>query len=155
MRSASIAGHPLHPALVGLPIGLWVFSFVCDIVALVEGNAFWQGLALYTLVGGLVGAMLAAIPGLIDWFSLGTPEARTLGTIHMILNVGLLILYSVNATLRILGVGPAALPFALTVLGVMVLGISGWLGGEMVFIHRAGVTSPASRSRLRRPRQAA
>ena len=155
MKNASIAGHPLHPALVGLPIGLWVFSLVCDIVAIAEGSAFWQGVALYTLVGGLVGAMLAAIPGLVDWFSLSTAHVRTLGTIQMILNLGLVVLYAVNAALRIFGVGSAALPFALSVLGVMVLGISGWLGGEMVFIHRVGVASTASGSRPRRPPQAA
>ena len=68
---ASIAGHPIHPMLVTLPIGLWVFSFVCDLVyAFGSVTAVWKTVAFFTMAGGLVGALAAAIPGLIDLLSL-------------------------------------------------------------------------------------
>ena len=58
---ASIAGHPIHPMLVPIPIGLWVFSLVCDIVFTVGGkNPDWATVALFTMGGGIVGALLAA-----------------------------------------------------------------------------------------------
>ena len=63
---ASIKKHPLHPMLVGLPIGLWVFALVCDVMHAVTGNTAWQIVATYCIGGGIVGAILAAIPGLID-----------------------------------------------------------------------------------------
>ena len=61
---ASIAGHPIHPMLVPLPIGLWIFSFVCDLAFVFgSGAAVWSTVALYTMAGGIVGALLAAIAG--------------------------------------------------------------------------------------------
>ena len=71
---ASIKKHPLHPMLVGFPIGLWVFALVCDVVHAVSGSAIWQTVATFCVAGGIVGALLAAVPGLIDYFSID--EAR-------------------------------------------------------------------------------
>jgi uncharacterized membrane protein len=68
---ASVARHPLHPILIPLPIGLWVFSLVADLVFLAGwGGATWKAVAWYTMGGGIVGAVLAAVPGLIDFFSI-------------------------------------------------------------------------------------
>jgi uncharacterized membrane protein len=61
---ASIAGHPIHPMLVALPIGLWIFSLVCDLVFAFGGaSENWRLVAVYTLAGGIIGALLAAVPG--------------------------------------------------------------------------------------------
>ena len=55
---------------MSLPIGLWVFSVVADLVFLFGwGAAVWKDVAFYTLNGGIVGALLAAVPGFIDFFS--------------------------------------------------------------------------------------
>lgn len=67
---ASVKKHPLHPMLVAIPIGLWVFAFVCDIVAASGGTGPWSSVALYCVAGGIVGAFIAAVPGLIDYFSI-------------------------------------------------------------------------------------
>ena len=68
---ASIAGHPIHPMLVPIPIGLWIFSLVCDLIAAGGStNPAWQTVAFYSMGGGIVGALLAAIFGLIDLLSL-------------------------------------------------------------------------------------
>ena len=61
---ASVARHPIHPILVGFPIGLWVFSVVADLIFYSGwGGALWKDVAFYTLGGGIVGALLAAVPG--------------------------------------------------------------------------------------------
>jgi len=65
----------VHPMLVGFPIGLWVFALVCDVVHAVSGSAIWQTVATFLVAGGIVGALLAAVPGLIDYFSIGEAEA--------------------------------------------------------------------------------
>lgn len=153
---ASVAKHPIHPILVALPIGLWVFSLASDIISLARGGSpVWKGVALYTLLGGIAGALLAAVPGFIDWFSLTTSRVRRLGTIHMALNLGLVALYVVNAWLRLASTVTDMLPVALSALGVLLLGVSGWLGGEMVYVHRVGVAPPTSESSSTRPRRAA
>src|SRR5687767_5627788 len=74
---ASIAGHPIHPMLVAIPIGLWVFSFVCDLFVLSGRTGAWPTVALYTMVGGIVGALLAAVPGFIDLLSLPAAPKST------------------------------------------------------------------------------
>ena len=52
---ASIKKRPVHPMLVGFPIGLWGFALVCDVVHAVSGTAIWQTVATYSVAGGIVG----------------------------------------------------------------------------------------------------
>jgi uncharacterized membrane protein len=133
---ASIAGHPIHPMLVAVPIGLWIFSLVCD---LVHGSGAlgdsWNIVALYTLAGGIAGALLAAVPGFIDMLSLPWPIKRT-ALIHMGINLTVVALYAVNLWLRL----HSSTLVWLSVLGLGLLVVSGWLGGKMVFEHGVGVS---------------
>ena len=133
---ASIARHPIHPMLVPLPIGLWIFSFVCDLIfTFGSGAPVWKTVALYTMVGGIVGALLAALPGLIDLLSL-PPGPRTTAIIHMSINLTIVVLFVINAWLRIragdAGVGATG-PGWLSLVAIVMLAISGWLGGKLVY----------------------
>ena len=55
MRSKfSLAGHPFHPMLVAIPIGLFAWAFVSDIVYIASDKghmwydiAFWSGIAAW------------------------------------------------------------------------------------------------------------
>ena len=136
---ASLAGHPVHPMLIPLPIGLWVFSLVCDLLFVFgTGVSLWFTLAFYTMIGGLIGAALAAIPGFIDMLSLSGTRKR-IALVHMTLNLVVVVLYAVNIGLRIDGAGPAGLPLALSAAGIALLAVSGWLGGHLVYVYRVGV----------------
>lgn len=139
---ASIAKHPIHPMLVSLPIGLWIFSFVCDLTfVLGQGVSLWATLGFWTMIGGLAGALLAAIPGVIDMLSLrGQPKKIALA--HMGLNLTVVALYAVNLWMRLGGTAIAGLPLALSVAAIALLAVSGWLGGQMVYVHRVGVNEP-------------
>ena len=97
---ASIARHPIHPMLVPIPIGLWIFSFVCDLFhAFGAGSDAWTTVAFYTMAGGIIGALLAALPGLIDLLSL--PEGpRSTAIKHMALNLTIVVLYIINFVAR-------------------------------------------------------
>ena len=134
---ASIKGHPLHTILVPLAIGLWVFALVADVAAALTGNHDWRVVAFYCIGGGVVGALLAAVPGFIDLFSMKDPAVRKVGFLHMGLNLAAVVVFALNFVLR-MGQGHAG-PLLLTLLGIALIGVSGWLGGEMVYRHGVGV----------------
>ena len=147
---ASIGRHPIHAMLVPFPIGLLVFSLVCDLIFLAGwGGAVWNDVAFYTMAGGIVGALLAAVPGLIDFLSLRDAKTRRLATVHLVLNLSVVAMFAANWWLRTTSLPGAALPVALSVVGVLVLGVSGWLGGEMVYVHGVGVEPPELRRQHR------
>jgi uncharacterized membrane protein len=136
---ASIKKHPLHPMLVGLPIGLWIFALVCDLMHALSGNAVWQSVSTYCIAGGIVGAILAAVPGLIDYFSIDEAEMRRIASLHLAVNLGAVLLFGINLWLRFRLPTDSFLPVALSIAGVLAIGIGGWLGGEMVYVKGMAV----------------
>jgi uncharacterized membrane protein len=117
---ASIAHHPIHPMLVAFPIGLWVFSFICDLGYLFGGhNDVWASVAFYSLMGGIIGAVAAAVPGLIDFFSIDEAAMRKLGIYHMVCNSIPLVIFGTGAWLRTTTAPGATLPIALSAVGVV------------------------------------
>jgi uncharacterized membrane protein len=140
MNRVSIAGHPIHPMLVTIPIGLWIFSLVCDFVFAGTGDGAWQTTAYLTLGGGIVGALLAALPGLIDLLALHEGTERRIGVTHMVLNLAIVAIQAVNFWLRSAQDYNDTLTLALSIIAVAVLVLSGWLGGQLV--HVLGVTQP-------------
>lgn len=139
---ATIAKHPLHPMLVVFPVGLWIFSLICDLGSLGTDDpdmaAIWSIVALYTMMGGTIGALLAAIPGIIDLFSITDRDVKKIAVTHMSINVAAVVISIVNAWLRLNGM-ETGLPVGLSVLTVLMIAVSGWLGGEMVHVHGVGV----------------
>jgi len=137
---ATVAEHPVHPMLIPFPIALWIFSLASDLIYLFGfGGPVWKDIALYTMVGGIVGGLAAAIPGYIDYRSLSDPVIVRVAQMHMIINVGLIVLFTINAGLRIMNGTEAVLPVFLSALGVAALGVSGWLGGELVYVQGVAV----------------
>ena len=137
---ATVAEHPVHPMLIPFPIALWMFSLASDLISLFGfGGPVWKDIALYTMVGGIVGGLAAAIPGYIDYRSLSDPVIVRVAQMHMIINVGLIVLFTINAGLRIMNGTEAVLPVFLSALGVAALGVSGWLGGELVYVQGVAV----------------
>lgn len=135
---ASIRKHPIHPMLVGIPIGLWVFAVVADVVHMVGGGPAWKEVARYCIGGGIVGALVAAVPGLVDLTSISAGKARKAALTHMTVNLIAVGLFGLSLWLRTtdpLG-GWAA---AISGVGLLLLGLGGWLGGELVFVHGMGV----------------
>ena len=136
---ASVARHPIHPMLVPLPIGLWIFALVCDLTfVLGSGASVWFTLGFYSMIAGLIGALIAAVPGVIDMLSLrGAP--RKIALTHGGLNLAIVVIFAINIGMRITGAEVAGLPLALSAIGIMLLAVSGWLGGHMVYVHGVGV----------------
>ena len=144
---ASIAGHPIHPMLVPIPIGLWLFSLVCDLIhAGGSTNPAWSTVALYTMGGGIVGALLAALPGLIDLLSLPAGPRKT-ALIHMSLNLTVVALYVINLWMRVSAPEKSGAALWLSIIAIGLLVISGWLGGKMVYVHGIAVDAPPDLTR--------
>jgi uncharacterized membrane protein len=142
---ASIAGHPIHPMLVPIAIGCFVFSFAADLICLATGASTpWNMLAYYTMVGGILGALAAAVPGLVDLLSLPPGPLKKTALTHMAINLGVVAIYVCNAWLRHGSPQDLKLPMLLSVVTVLMLLVSGWLGGKMVFEGGVGVNTPGS-----------
>ena len=137
---ANVAKHPIHPMLVAIPIGLWFFSLICDLVFLASDNPQWALVARYTLAGGIVGALIAAIPGTIDMLSLPR-DTKRIALVHMAINLTVVALYAINLGLRLRGFDIAA-PIWLSVVAIGLLLISGWLGGKLIYVHGVAVQYP-------------
>lgn len=142
---ASIAGHPIHPMLVPIPIGLFVFSLVADVAVYFGWGAAWPAVALYTMGGGVVGALLAAAFGLVDLLALRDERAKKIGVAHMVINLIVVTLYIVNFWLRWQGEPLEGIPGTLSIVAILMLLGSGWLGGHMVYVHGVGVAGALGR----------
>lgn len=139
---ASIARHPIHPMLVPIPIGLWLFSLVADLIhAGGSTNPAWTTVAFYCMGGGIVGALAAAVPGLIDLLSLPPGPRRTALT-HMTINLTVVVLYAINFWMRMAAPESPGKLVWLSLLSIGLLTISGWLGGKMVYEHGIAVDTP-------------
>ena len=149
---ASVGGHPLHPILIPFPIGLLVFSFIADLIYLWGGNPVWRDyIAFYTLLGGIIGGVAAAIPGLIDWATLTDRAAIKVANWHARVNIATIVIFAASFYLRTTSgsgwvSGLPILPFALSLVGLIGLTIAGWLGGELVFKHGVAVTEEGKAS---------
>ncbi len=143
-------GHPFHPILVTVPIGAWVSSLVFDIASRVsdDGEAFARG-SLWLVVIGVVGALAAAVFGLMDLSTIAprTKAFRT-GVTHLVLNSVVVVLYAVNAGLR-LGADDGPVdngPLVLSIAALAVLGTSGWLGGQLAYHYGVRVADEGTQA---------
>jgi uncharacterized membrane protein len=145
-------GHPFHPILVTVPIGAWVASLVFDIVAQAKDGAdaavFAEG--AYWLIGiGIVGALLAAVFGLMDLLGIeqGTRAFKT-GLTHMALNLVVVALFVVDFVVRA-SQGrddPSTSGLVITIVALALLGVSGWLGGMLAYRFGVRVADEAHQS---------
>ena len=145
---AAIAKHPIHPAIVVIPIGAWFATLVGDVAYTMTRDPFWYQFAFWTMLIGILGALGAALFGFIDYFGVRMSEAgHRVARAHMLINLCVVVSYAFNLWLRwdgaaLLTTAPGRWPMAmwLEILTFAVLGFSGWLGGELSFRHKVGVS---------------
>jgi uncharacterized membrane protein len=139
--TAHIGGHPVHPMLIPYPFALLSSSVAFDIGANVARRPSWSQTARHLVFAGLGSAVVAAVPGIVDYF--GTVPARTRArrdaTYHAVCNVSALVCFGLAAARRR---DDGRLPdggVALALLGTGLLSLGGWLGGELVYQQHIGV----------------
>ncbi len=139
---AHIESHPIHPILVAFPIGLFITSFVFDLIAAIGGHPTVASAGWYCVIAGLIAGACAAVAGAIDLFGVVPPRSsgRKRGYKHAVLNVIVMLLFIAVASYR---GGPFAMPdntsLTISAVGVLVLLISGWLGGTLVYRNQIAV----------------
>jgi uncharacterized membrane protein len=141
VSSANVAGHPMHPILITLPIGLFAATLLFDLVYWQTAAEGWATGAMWLLGAGILAAALAAIAGLIDF--MGDDRIRKISDAwqHAIGNV-ILVLVQIFSFYQRYRYGAAAvvpLGLGLSVLAVLIMLFTGWKGGELVFRHRVAV----------------
>jgi nitrite reductase/ring-hydroxylating ferredoxin subunit/uncharacterized membrane protein len=143
MRSrAQIKSHPIHPMLVVLPLGLFIGSWIFDLIGKATNNELLWAASFYCGIAGIVGGFCAAIPGVIDWISVVPPQssAKKRGILHGGLNTLVLIAFIIIAVRRSSAIGePGEFELGLMTVCIIVLGISGWLGGTLSYRNQIGV----------------
>jgi len=141
-----LLGHPVHQTLVVFPIGLLAGSVIFDLAHGLSGRAELAGVAYWLTAAGVVGALAAAPFGLMDWLSIPRrTRARRIGALHGGVNLAVVILFASSWALRREAPwwDPPALAHWLSALGVTLVVIAGWLGGELVVRLGVGVDDAA------------
>lgn len=142
---ATIGGHPIHPMLIPFPIAFFVGALVSDIISHWGDPIFWPRMSVVLIGLGIIGALLAAVFGFIDYATAPLSEgAKKTATTHMALNLIVVVIFAVAFYLR-LGDATSVIGYVLTVLGVLILGVSGYLGGRLVFEGGVGMKDSVSR----------
>src|SRR5512133_1040783 len=143
MRSkAAVRSHPIHPMLVAFPIGLFITSLIFDLIGTQRGNASLWAAGWYCVIAGLCFSVLAAIPGVIDLFSVVPPNSsgRTRGYKHAILNLAMIAVFIAVAAHRgDATTQPDGMSLILSAIGVLLLFSSGWLGATLVYRNQIGI----------------
>ena len=139
--TAQIAQHPLHPMLVPVPIVCFIGALLTDIMYYRTAEMMWADFSAWLLVVGVIIGVLAAIAGLIDLLSSRTIRSLTPAWPHAIGNVVVLVLAFFNALIHSRDAWTSVVPtgLILSIITVLVLTVTGWLGWTMVYRHGVGV----------------
>ncbi len=128
-------GHSIHQQLIPFPLGLLFTAVVFDVIHLITGGTQWSLVSFWMIAAGVIGGLLAAPFGFIDWTAIpaGT-RAKRVGAVHGLGNVVVVGLFGASWLLRNAGVEthPGTLPLVLSFAGGGLSIITGWLGGELV-----------------------
>ena len=137
---AKAFGHPIHPMLIVLPIGLFVMAVISDILYLITRSSIFPTVSFINIAGGIIGGLLAAVFGLRDYLSIppGT-RAKSIAATHGIGNVIVVVLFAISWIIRNGAdtIFPPALALFFSFAGIILATITAWLGGELV--DRLGV----------------
>jgi uncharacterized membrane protein len=135
-----ILGHSVHPILIVFPLGLLATAVVFDLVGFITTNGVFTVVAYWMIASGLIGGLLAAIFGWLDWLQIpvGT-RGRRIGLTHGLVNTVVLLFYAVSFYFRIDdSTHPQFLATIFSTVGAGIALVGGWLGGELV--ERLGVS---------------
>lgn len=128
-----IAGQAVQPILVMFPLGLFAIAVIFDVANLLGAPAIVGSLAYWNIVAGLVAGVAAAIAGAVDLAFVRRPDARRIGVLRVLLNMGVLFLFAVILMVRVgdpdrqAGVGL----FLLELLALAISGFGAWFSGEL------------------------
>lgn len=145
--TARIAGHPIHPMLIPVPVVCFIGAFVTDIVYALTATMQWANMSVWLLTVGLVVSIFVVLTGLTDFFGDRRIRALRVAWIHGLGNGLALILEIFNAFVHSRDAYTSVVPTGLILSGlsVLILTVTAWMGNEMIFRHGVGVRAQEDR----------
>lgn len=142
---ARVFGHSLHQILIVYPLGLLTTSIGFDAVAILRRDGRWSAMAYYIILVGLLGGVAAIVCGYIDYRAIpAETRAKQIGRLHGLGGAFVMLFFGAGAYFRSsdpFAIHPSAI--ACSVIGVVIIGVTGWLGGELVTRMGVGVVDGA------------
>ena len=137
----AIAGHPLHAMMVTFPIAFLMSVAATDIAWILLQDEFWARLSLWLVGAGAITALAAGLAGTIELLVIPGVRRRGASWSHFVAAVTLISIAFTNWFLRLAGPEVMIFPWGvmLSLLGAVMVGVSGWLGANLVFEHQIGV----------------
>ena len=143
---AKLLGHPIHQMLIVFPLGLLATAVIFDLIYLATQNSTWTNVAYYLISAGIIGGLLAAPFGFIDWRAI--PEntrAKSVGLAHGAGNLVVVVLFVLSWFIRRdAPEAPGGLALLFSFVGAALALITAWLGGELVARLGVGVYDDAN-----------
>jgi len=143
MRSkASFKGHPIHPALIPFPFAFLTGALLFDVAGRLADRPAWWTTGGHLAAAGVVAALVAAVPGFIDYLFTVPPEStgKRRATRHMLVNLSAVALFAAAWFIRRgASDAPSAMVLALEAVAVALLAAGGWMGGVLVNRNQIGV----------------
>lgn len=137
--TAAFRGHPLHPAVVPMPIGMLSAAAASDLLGFATGDRFFRRASRWLIGGGIVSGVVAALLGIVEFTTIRAARQPT-GVAHGAGNATILAMSTASLVLRLRSGNRLSLPaVALSAASAVALTVTGWLGGELSFRHRIGV----------------
>ena len=136
---AHIKGHPLHPILIVFPAAFFTGTIILDVLASLSQSAVYWQVGKYLELGGIIGALGAAVPGLIDFLYAVPPKssAKSRAAKHGLLNTAMLLLFTAAFFFR--QNESSFTIIAVELAGGILLCFAGWMGGTLVYRNQIGV----------------
>ena len=139
---AVLLGHPLHPMLIPFPFAFLTGGVAFDAAGWLADVRSWWTTGGHLQLAGIVAALIAAVPGVIDYVYTVPPESsgKTRASKHMLVNLSAVALFAVAWWFRGgAGARPDMILLGLEVLGLGLLGAGGYMGGTLVTRNMIGV----------------
>lgn len=138
---ASIKSHPIHPILVSFPIAFFVGTLLFDLVGVYNNDPDFYTTARHMQIAGIAGAVLAAIPGIIDYIYTVPPDssAKKRGRYHALTNSIMLALFITAYVYKKNENASEAIFLLIEGIGIILLFAAGWMGGTLVYRNQIGV----------------
>jgi uncharacterized membrane protein len=139
--TAQIANHPIHPMLVPVPIVCFIGALITDITYTLTAEIMWSSFSSWLLLVGVIGGVLAAIAGLTDFIGNRLIRRKAPAWPHLIGNFAVLVLAFFNLLIHTRDAWTSVVPtgLILSIITVLILPVTGWLGWQLVYRHGVGV----------------
>jgi uncharacterized membrane protein len=147
MKTRNQTQHRLHLVIAAIPVILLIGSFILDLFNLpttTKEPSLALGRFIFYLIGiGLIGMIVASLPGLVDYSVLQDPEpVRTTAWRHLAFNGLAFLMFGGSMLCRWMAptrIGPVLIPLYLSAFGTGFLGYASYLGYR---IMHPSVSSP-------------